>query len=59
MKRVLCLVVLLLCLTSCKKELSVTENEFLTVKENADNKIIINTQDITSTATFVNYEIIF
>lgn len=57
MKRVLCLVVLLLCLTSCKKELSVTENEFLTVKENADNKIIINTQDITSTATFVNYEV--
>ena len=57
MKRVLCLVVLLLCLTSCKKELSVTENEFLTVKENADGKIIINTQDITSTATFVNYEV--
>ena len=57
MKRVLCLVVLLLCLTSCKKELSVTENEFLTAKENADGKIIINTQDITSTATFVNYEV--
>lgn len=34
-----------------------SNNKFVTVTTNSEEKIVINTEDITSNATFVNYEI--
>lgn len=63
MKRLLVAFILfisLFSLTGCGKEENKKgeqNNKFITVEKNEEGKIIINTDDITSDATFVNYEV--
>lgn len=46
-------------LTACsnKEDKEETKNKFITVEANNEGKIVIDTKDITKTATFVNYEV--
>lgn len=44
------------CSTKTKETKKQIENKYLTVKANEDNNIILDTSNITSTATFVNYD---
>ena len=46
-------------LTACsnKGDKEETKNKFITVEANNEGKIVIDTKDITKTATFVNYEV--
>ena len=44
------------CSTKTKKVKKQIENKYLTVKANEDNNIILDTSNIASTATFVNYD---
>lgn len=44
------------CSTKTKKVKKQIENKYLTAKANEDNNIILDTSNITSTATFVNYD---
>lgn len=64
MKKLLVVLVLFLSifsLTGCKNDSETKEetsnNNFITVESNEEGKIIINTEDITSDVTFVNYEV--
>lgn len=63
MKKIFVLLVLFLSiftLTGCgneKNKEETTSNSFITVKANENGKIVINTEDITSDVTFVNYEV--
>ena len=43
------------CSTKTKEVKKQVENKYITVKANEDNNIILDTSNITSTATFVNY----
>lgn len=43
------------CSIKTKEVKNQVENKYLTVKANEDNSIILDTSNITSTATFVNY----
>lgn len=45
-------------LTGCSKTVEEQpNNKFITIEADADGKIVINTEEITSVATFVNYEV--
>lgn len=64
MKKLLVVLVLFLSifsLTGCKNDsetkVETSNNNFITVESNEEGKIIINTEDITSDVTFVNYEV--
>ena len=63
MKKLLIILILfinILGLAGCVKEKNeevLSKNNFVTVKPDTNGKIIIDTKDITSTATFVNYKV--
>lgn len=65
MKKILIIIFTLFCtfsLTGCKEEKQSVSNieiinDFVTVVANEDNDIVIDTTDVTSTATLVNYEV--
>lgn len=44
------------CSTKAKEVKKQEENKYITVKANIDNNIVLDTNKITSTATFVNYD---
>lgn len=53
------ILILVLTVNGCStktKETKKQRNKYLTVKANEDNNIILDTSNITSTATFVNYD---
>lgn len=50
------ILILVLTVNGCSTKTKETKNKYLTVKANEDNNIILDTSNITSTATFVNYD---
>ena len=47
-------------MTGCEKQANQEEqvnNKFIDIEANEDGKIVIDTEEITSIATFVNYEV--
>ena len=55
MKKILAVIILLsmLFVTGCNKN----KNSFITIKADSEDNIVIDTTNVTNTATFVNYEV--
>lgn len=60
MRKILIIIILFISiigLTGCNNKKSEEINQFINVKANLEGKIVIDTKNITSTVTFVNYEV--